>query len=86
MASRTAVSPRRDITSSSARSSRKRRVDDSRSFAFNHKASIERAGGGALLNSVYGSEVGDGTTMLTHIHHRQTPLWIMQGRAQAGVT
>jgi len=24
--------------------------------------------------------------VLTHIHHRQTPLWIMQGKAQAGVT
>ena len=26
------------------------------------------------------------STVLTHIHHRQTPLWIMQGKAQAGVT
>ena len=50
------------------------------------KASLERAGGGALLNSVYGSKVADGTTMLTHIHHRQTPLWIMRGKVQAGVT
>jgi molybdate transport system substrate-binding protein len=50
------------------------------------KASLERAGGGVLLNSVYGSKVADGTTMLTHIHHRQTPLWIMQGKVQAGVT
>ncbi len=24
--------------------------------------------------------------MLTHIHHRQTPLFLMQGLAQAGVT
>jgi hypothetical protein len=35
---------------------------------------------------VYGTKVADGSTVLTHIHHRQTPLWIMQGKAQAGVT
>jgi ABC-type molybdate transport system substrate-binding protein len=30
--------------------------------------------------------VADGNTILTHIHHRQTPLFLMQGRADAGVT
>lgn len=50
------------------------------------QASLKRAGGEALLNEVYGSKVADGTTVLTHIHHRQTPLWIMQGKAQAGIT
>ncbi len=28
----------------------------------------------------------DGTTILTQIHHRQTPLFLMQGRAEAGIT
>lgn len=50
------------------------------------KASLEHTGGDRLLNEVYGTKVADGSTVLTHIHHRQTPLWIMQGKAQAGVT
>jgi ABC-type molybdate transport system substrate-binding protein len=50
------------------------------------KASLKHVGGEALVNSVYDAKVSDGSTMLTHIHHRQTPLWIMQGKAQAGVT
>jgi molybdate transport system substrate-binding protein len=50
------------------------------------KASLEHAGGDTLLNQVYGTKVADGSTSLTHIHHRQTPLWIMQGKVQAGVT
>jgi ABC-type molybdate transport system substrate-binding protein len=50
------------------------------------KASLEHAGGDTLENAVYGTKVADGSTVLTHIHHRQTPLWIMQGKAQAGVT
>jgi ABC-type molybdate transport system substrate-binding protein len=50
------------------------------------KTSLEHAGGDTLLNDVYGTKVADGSTVLTHIHHRQTPLWIMQGKAQAGVT
>ena len=50
------------------------------------KTSLEHAGGDKLLNEVYGTKVADGSTVLTHIHHRQTPLWIMQGKAQAGVT
>ncbi len=50
------------------------------------KASLTKAGGPALATMVYATKVKDGTTKLTHIHHRQTPLWIMQGRAEAGVT
>jgi molybdate transport system substrate-binding protein len=50
------------------------------------KASLAHAGGDSLLNTVYGAKVDDGTTVLTHIHHRQTPLWIMKGKVQAGVT
>ncbi|HSY55591.1 MAG TPA: substrate-binding domain-containing protein, partial [Bradyrhizobium sp.] len=36
--------------------------------------------------TVYKTKVADGGTVLTQIHHRQTPLFLMQGRAQAGVT
>ncbi|MGH8277762.1 MAG: substrate-binding domain-containing protein, partial [Steroidobacteraceae bacterium] len=50
------------------------------------RASLEKAGGAALAQAVYGTKVHDGTTRLTHIHHRQTPLWIMQCRVDAGVT
>lgn len=50
------------------------------------EAALQKAGGTALLKAVYESKVHDGTTLLTHIHHRQTPLWLMQGKVQAGVT
>jgi molybdate transport system substrate-binding protein len=50
------------------------------------KAALGKAGGDSLVNTVYGSKVRDGSTILTHIHHRQTPLFLMQGVADAGVT
>jgi molybdate transport system substrate-binding protein len=50
------------------------------------KSSLQKAGGDALMNAVYETKVRAGTTVLTRIHHRQTPLWLMQGKAQAGVT
>ncbi|OZI37870.1 glycine/betaine ABC transporter substrate-binding protein [Bordetella genomosp. 10] len=50
------------------------------------QSSLEKAGGKDLAQKVYHDRVGRGGTLLTHIHHRQTPLWIMQGRADAGVT
>jgi molybdate transport system substrate-binding protein len=50
------------------------------------RESLEKAGGAALADAVYGTKVRDGTTLLTRIHHRQTPLWLMQCKAQAGVT
>ncbi len=50
------------------------------------KAALEKAGGKALAERVYGAKVADGTTLLTHIHHRETPLWLMEGKAVAGVT
>lgn len=49
-------------------------------------ASLKKAGGEALATTVYKTKVADGGTVLTQIHHRQTPLYLMQGRAQAGVT
>lgn len=50
------------------------------------EASLKKAGGTALEQKVYDSGVKDGTTILTHIHHRQTPLFLMQGLADAGIT
>ena len=50
------------------------------------RAALEKAGGAALAEAVYGTKVRDGTTRLTRIHHRQTPLWLMQCRVEAGVT
>jgi molybdate transport system substrate-binding protein len=50
------------------------------------RASLEKTGGAALVQAVYTTKVHDGTTRLTRIHHRQTPLWLMQCRVEAGVT
>jgi ABC-type molybdate transport system substrate-binding protein len=50
------------------------------------KAALVNAGGEALMTMVYETKVKDGSTYLTMIHHRQTPLSIMQGCADAGVT
>jgi ABC-type molybdate transport system substrate-binding protein len=50
------------------------------------RASLVKAGGEALAQAVYDTKVADGTTVLTRIHHRQTPLLLMQGTGQAGVT
>ena len=50
------------------------------------KAALGKAGGAQLVRTVYTDKVSDGSTILTHIHHRQTPLFLMQGIADAGVT
>lgn len=50
------------------------------------KASLNKAGGPELVKAVYETKVKNGETILTHIHHRQSPLYLMQGKAQAGVT
>ncbi|NNM50605.1 MAG: substrate-binding domain-containing protein [Pseudomonadales bacterium] len=47
---------------------------------------LRSVGGEALLHQVYVTKVNDGTTRLTRIHHRQTPLWLMQHQGDAGVT
>ncbi len=47
---------------------------------------LTRAGGRKLVQMVYHRKVFDGQTILTHIHHRQTPLYLMQGLVDAGVT
>lgn len=43
-----------------------------------------KAGGETLLNTVMERKVAEGSTILTRIHHRQTPLFIREGRADAG--
>ncbi len=49
---------------------------------------IERAyanaGGRELVDAVMNAKLRDGTTMLTRIHHRETPIWILDGKADAG--
>ena len=42
------------------------------------EASLKKAGGDALATTVYKTKVADGSTVLTRIHHRQTPLFLMQ--------
>ena len=48
--------------------------------------SLRKAGGDALVDTVYGTKPRDGSAYLTAIHHRETPMFLMQGRADAGVT
>ncbi|WGD50255.1 substrate-binding domain-containing protein [Bradyrhizobium sp. CB1650] len=50
------------------------------------EGSLKKVGGEALATAVYKTKVADRSTILTQIHHRQTPLFLMKGRAQAGVT
>ena len=49
-------------------------------------AALRKAGGDNLYQQVYKEKVASGSTVLTEIHHRQTPMRIMQGHADAGVT
>src|SRR5262249_282017 len=42
------------------------------------RASLVKAGGEVLAEAVYGKKVQDGETVLTRIHHRQTPLFLLQ--------
>jgi molybdate transport system substrate-binding protein len=50
------------------------------------KSTLAKAGGAALVSAVYEKKVADGSTVLTHIHHRQSPMTLMEGRADAGIT
>lgn len=49
-------------------------------------STLRKAGGAALEKTVYVTKVKNGQTVLTHVHHRQTPLFLMQGLADAGIT
>lgn len=46
---------------------------------------LKKTGGDALVNTIYKKKVSAGTTFLTHIHHRQTPVRIMEKKCTAGV-
>lgn len=46
---------------------------------------LHKVGGDPLADSVYKLKVVSGTSYLTQIHHRQTPIRIMQGKSDAGV-
>ena len=45
---------------------------------------LRATGGEELVSRVYAQKVEDGTNFLTQIHHRQTPVRIMQGKCAAG--
>lgn len=46
---------------------------------------LKKTGGATLVNEVYRQKVRYGTTFLTHIHHRETPIRIMEHQCVAGV-
>lgn len=46
-------------------------------------ASYRKAGGAALVDAVMQAKVKDGTAFLTHMHHRQSPLRVLQGQSDA---
>jgi len=48
--------------------------------------SMEKAGGAALVDKVMKQKMKDGSTFLTQIHHRQTPIRILNNQSDAGVT
>ena len=50
------------------------------------QASLVKAGGEPLRAAVYERKVAAGTSLMTQVHHRQTPVWILQGKVDAGVT
>jgi ABC-type molybdate transport system substrate-binding protein len=43
-----------------------------------------KAGGAQLVRTIMVKKVADGSTILTRIHHRETPLYLREGRADAG--
>jgi accessory colonization factor AcfC len=47
--------------------------------------SLKKAGGDNLAHTVYEAKVQSGSTILTQIHHRQIPMWILEGKCDAGV-
>jgi molybdate transport system substrate-binding protein len=47
------------------------------------QASYRKAGGDALDTAIMQTKVANGSTFLTHIHHRQSPLRVLQGESDA---
>ncbi len=50
------------------------------------KGALYKAGGKKLVQAVYVDKVKNGETVLTRIHHRQSPMSLMRKNADAGVT
>ncbi len=50
------------------------------------ETALRQAGGEELVTMVMTTKVRSGATLLTHIHHRETAMRILQGRSDAGVT
>jgi molybdate transport system substrate-binding protein len=48
------------------------------------EASYVKAGGDALDRMIMQTKVAVGTTTITSIHHRQTPMWLLSGKVDAG--
>jgi molybdate transport system substrate-binding protein len=48
------------------------------------EAAYRKTGGEALVHTIMVTKVANGTTVLTKIHHRQTPMRILDGRSDAG--
>lgn len=48
------------------------------------EAAYRKAGGDALDRMIMVTKVAAGTTTITTIHHRQTPMWLLQGKIDAG--
>ncbi|MGA9659383.1 MAG: substrate-binding domain-containing protein [Asticcacaulis sp.] len=55
-------------------------------IAHQARAALVKTGGEALATTVYETKVSSGETLLTQIHHRQTPAFLKAGRVDAGVT
>jgi ABC-type molybdate transport system substrate-binding protein len=49
------------------------------------EAALSKSGGDALAKEVYKTRVAEGGVVLTQIHHRQTPIRIMEKQSDAGV-
>ena len=45
---------------------------------------LRATGGDELVDRIYTRKAREGDAFLTQIHHRQTPMWIMEGKCEAG--
>jgi molybdate transport system substrate-binding protein len=48
------------------------------------EAAYRNAGGNALDRTIMVTKVAAGTTLITSIHHRETPAWLLSNRVDAG--
>ena len=48
--------------------------------------SLEKAGGKKLVHTIFVTKRHNNTTYLTHIHHRETAVRILDGQSDAGIT